>query len=177
LNPLVRIPVLILDDGSALFESGVIVEYLEDAYPEHSLRPRAAKDLARVRLITQISEQYVMQSISPLFGLFDAKVRDEGAIATQVAKLDTALTHLNGLLPLSTYAVGNFLTTADLWLTPLRFMLEGLMSFSGRTELLDSHAAIKAYPDVALDDPHLRHIWGEMDEGLKSFMSSRASAA
>lgn len=177
LNPLVRIPVLILDDGSTLFESGVIVEYLEDAYPEHSLRPRAAKDLARVRLITQIGEQYVMPSIMPLFGLFDTKVRDEGAIATQIAKLDAALTHLNGLLHPCAYAVGDFLTTADLWLTPLRFALEGLMSFSGRVELLDSHAAIRAYSDVAQNDPHLGHTWREMEAGLKAFMSSRASGA
>lgn len=73
LSPLVRVPVLVLDDGMALPESGVIVEYLEDAYPETSLRPRSAKDLARARFITQVAEQYVMTSIMPLFGLYDGK--------------------------------------------------------------------------------------------------------
>src|ERR1700753_1050520 len=56
LNPLVRIPVLVLDDGTAVAESGVIVEYLEDAHSEVSLRPRAPKDLARARYITQVAE-------------------------------------------------------------------------------------------------------------------------
>ena len=32
LNPLVRIPVLVLDNGTTLPESGVIVEYFEDAF-------------------------------------------------------------------------------------------------------------------------------------------------
>jgi maleylpyruvate isomerase len=177
LNPLVRIPVLVLDDGTALFESGVIVEYLEDAFPERPLRPRDPKVLARVRMITQIGEQYVMPAIMPLFGLFDTRTRDEAAIAAQIVKLDTALQQLNELLRPGTYAVGDRLTTADVWLAPLRYTLEGLMSFSGRTELLDRHSAVKSYVNVARTDPHLDHIWREMDEGLKVFMASRAASA
>jgi maleylpyruvate isomerase len=175
LNPLVRIPVLVLDDGNALFESGVIVEYLEDAFPERPLRPRDPKDLARVRMITQIGEQYVMPSIMPLFGLFDTKTRDEAAIAAQIGKLDTALQQFNDLLRPGTYAVGDRLTTADVWVAPLRYTLEGLMNFSGRTELLDRYRAVKSYVDVAQQDPHLGHIWREMDEGLKVFMASRSA--
>jgi glutathione S-transferase len=177
LNPLVRVPVLVLDDGTSLAESGVIVEYLEDAYPETSLRPRSPKDLARVRFITQVAEQYVMPSIMPLFGLFDAKARDEAAISAAVAKLDSALRQLNGLLPPGSYASGDRLSTADAWLMPVRYSLEGLMNFSGRTELLDRHDAVRGYADVARRDPHLGLVWREMDEGLKVFMASRAAAA
>jgi glutathione S-transferase len=177
LNPLVRVPVLVLDDGTALAESGVIVEYLEDAHPEISLRPRPRQDLARVRFITQVAEQYVMTSIMPLFGLLDTKTRDEAAIAAQFAKLDGALKHLNDLLPQGTYAVGDRLTTADAWLAPLRFTLEGLMSFSGSTNLLDRHEAVKDYAEIARRDPHLGYVWREMDDALKSFMASRAAAS
>ena len=176
LNPLVRVPVLVLDDGTAVAESGVIVEYLEDAYPESSLRPRSPKDLARVRFITQVAEQYVMTSTMPLFGLFDTKARDEAAIASQIAKLDGALKHLNEVLTPGAYAVGDRLTTADAWLAPLRFTLEGLMNFSGRTELLDRHEAVNSYTEVVRRDPHLDHVWREMDDGLKAFMASRAAA-
>jgi maleylpyruvate isomerase len=176
LNPLVRVPVLVLDDGTAVAESGVIVEYLEDAYPESSLRPRSPQDLARVRFITQVAEQYVMTSIMPLFGLFDTKARDEAAITAQIGKLDGALKHLNEALTPGTYAVGDKLTTADAWLAPLRFTLEGLMNFSGRTELLDRHEAVNSYAEVVRRDPHLGHVWREMDDGLKAFMASRAAA-
>jgi maleylpyruvate isomerase len=174
LNPLVRVPVLVLDDGTALAESGVIVEYLEDAYPETSLRPRSPKDLARVRFITQVAEQYVMPSIMPLFGLFDAKTRDEAAITTQLTKLDASLKQLDDLLAPGAYANGDRLTTADAWLMPVRYSLDGLMNFSGRTNILDRHDAIRAYADVARRDPHLGHVWREMDDGLKAFMASRA---
>jgi maleylpyruvate isomerase len=174
LNPLVRVPVLVLDDGTALAESGVIVEYLEDAYPETSLRPRSPKDLARVRFITQVAEQYVMPSIMPLFGLFDAKTRDEAAITTQLTKLDATLKQLDNLLAPGAYANGDRLTTADAWLMPVRYSLDGLMNFSGRTNILDRYDAVRAYADVARRDPHLGHVWREMDDGLKAFMASRA---
>jgi glutathione S-transferase len=177
LNPLVRVPVLVLDDGTAVAESGVIVEYLEDAHPETSLRPRSARDLARVRFITQIAEQYVMTSMMPLFPLFDTKTRDEAAIAAQTAKLDGALKNLNEVLTTpGSYAVGDRLTTADAWLAPMRFTLDGLMNFSGRTELLANHKAVDAYIEVVHRDPHLGHVWREMEDGLKAFMASRASA-
>ena len=177
LNPLVRIPVLVLDDGSTLFESGVIVEYLEDMFPDRRpLRPRDPLDRARVRLVTQLGEQYVMTAMGPLFGMFDAKTRDEAAIAAQMAKLVAALRPLNDFLRPGKYAVGDSLTTADVWLAPLRYTLDGLMSFSGRTDLLDPYVALHAYRDVAQEDPHLGQIWREMDDGLKAFMASRAAA-
>ncbi|MDB6088030.1 MAG: glutathione S-transferase [Gammaproteobacteria bacterium] len=177
LNPLVRIPVLVLDDGTAVAESGVIVEYLEDAHPEPSLRPRSPKDLARVRFITLVGEHYVSTAIMPLFGLFDGKNRDEAAISAQLAKLDGALKQLNDLLQPGDYAHGSRLTTADVWLAPLRYTLEGLMSFSGRTELLDRYDAVRTYSDVVHRDPHLDRIWREMEDGLKAFMASRATAS
>lgn len=38
-NPLCRIPVLLLDDGSSLFDSSVIVEYLDNLAPNNRLIP------------------------------------------------------------------------------------------------------------------------------------------
>lgn len=178
LNPLVRIPVLMLDDGTALAESGVIVEYLEDAYPEVPLRPRAAKDIARVRFITQVAEQYVMTAISPLFGLFDAKTRDDAAIKAQLVKLEAALEQLDGLLTPNTYAFGDRLSTADTWLTSLNYMLEGLMNFSGRKDVVDDrYPAVLAYGQVVQRDPHMSRVRQEMEQGYKDFMAARAAKA
>src|SRR5258708_35672755 len=176
LNPLVRIPVLVLDDGTGIPESAVIVEYLEDAYREPTLRPRTPEALARVRLITQVAEFYVMQAMMPLFFLFDSKTRDDVAIDSQLGKLDQGLAHLNFMLHSGSYALGDRLTTADVWLAPVRFALDGLMGFSGRTGLLDRHHAVASYADVAQRDPALGRVWREMADGLKAFMASRAGA-
>jgi glutathione S-transferase len=177
INPLVRIPVLLLDDDTVIAESAVIVEYLEDAYPEPSLRPETAEDLAQVRLITQVADVYVMQALMPLFSLYDAKKKDEGAIAGQLGKLEEGLAHLEAMLLAGEYAFPGQMTTADLWLTPVRFTLDGLMSFAKLPHLLDHHKAITAYADTARNDAALGRVWDEMTEGLEELMTRRASAA
>jgi glutathione S-transferase len=175
INPIGKIPVLVLDDGTALPESGVIVEYLEDKYPEPSLRPKSPEALARVRLITQVADLYVLQAMMPLFFLFDSAKRDEAAIEAQMQKLKDGLGQLDGLLQPEGYAYGDRLTTADVWLTPVRFTLDGLMAFTGSSNLLDQHKAVAAYADAARADGILDRVWQEMAEGLRDFMASRAA--
>jgi glutathione S-transferase len=118
----------------------------------------------------------VLQAINPLFGSLDPSgPKDEAAVAAQLAKLDAALKQLNDLLKPGAYAFGDRLTTADVWLSPVRFMLDGLMNWSGRKDLLDKHPSLVAYADVARGDPHLGRVWREMEEGLRAFLASRKS--
>ena len=177
INPARRIPVLMLDDGTALPESAVIVEYLEDAFPQKPLRPSGAKDLARVRLINTVTDLYVMQATFPLFMMLDKPSPDRTAVEAGFEKLDLGLTHLNSLLWPGAYADGKGVTIADVWLTPVRFTLEGLMSFARRPDLLDRHTAIAGYIDIAKGDPILGRVWQEMAEGLRAFMAARANAS
>jgi glutathione S-transferase len=174
LNPAGRIPILVLDDGTALPESAVIVEYLEDAFPEPALRPRSAKDRARVRLITAVTDIYVMNVLLPIFYLLDSGSKDEAAIAAEFDKLDAGFAHLESLLRPGAYANGDSATTADVWLTPVRFTIDGLIGFAKRSDLLDRHPAIAAYTDVIKRDPALSRVWQEMTDGLKAFYAARA---
>lgn len=47
------VPALVLDDGAVLTQSAAIIEYLEEAYPEPPLLPRAPVQRARVRALSQ----------------------------------------------------------------------------------------------------------------------------
>jgi len=67
INPIGRVPALVLDDGRALPESEVICEYLEDAYPEPSLRPADPFERARMRLLSRICDFYLVMAMVPLF--------------------------------------------------------------------------------------------------------------
>ncbi len=49
LNPNGVIPLLILDDGRSLYESGTICEYIDETWPEPPLRPADAYDRAVMR--------------------------------------------------------------------------------------------------------------------------------
>lgn len=48
-NPLGKVPVLLLDDGSTLFDSRVIVEYLDSISPVARLFPQERRQLIEVR--------------------------------------------------------------------------------------------------------------------------------
>jgi glutathione S-transferase len=52
LNPKAEVPVLV-HDGFVLPESTVIMEYIEDKFPEPALRPTSPEDRARMRLWTK----------------------------------------------------------------------------------------------------------------------------
>lgn len=48
-NPLGKIPCLVMDDGGAMFDSRVIVEYLDAISPVHKLIPNGGRERAEVK--------------------------------------------------------------------------------------------------------------------------------
>ncbi len=63
LNPFRLTPVLELGDGRTVFESTVICEYLEDAYPDPALLPHDAYQRARIRMIEDTTDQYLYPAV------------------------------------------------------------------------------------------------------------------
>ncbi len=49
INPLGKIPVLILDDSTVLFDSRVIVEYIDSVAPNNKLMPESNRERAEVK--------------------------------------------------------------------------------------------------------------------------------
>src|SRR3974390_2199412 len=54
INPMMAIPALVEDDGTVLFESLAILEYLDETHSNPPLLPKDAKARARVRGLAQI---------------------------------------------------------------------------------------------------------------------------
>ena len=54
INPMMALPALIEDDGTVLFESLAILEYLDETHPNPPLLPKDPKARARVRGLAQI---------------------------------------------------------------------------------------------------------------------------
>ncbi len=64
-NPKGQVPVLI-DGDLALFDSTVILEYLDDAYPYPPLFPAEPRDRARCRLLELTADEVIMPLVRPL---------------------------------------------------------------------------------------------------------------
>ncbi len=92
-NPLGKVPCLIMDDGGAVFDSRVIVEYLDNLTPVHRLIPPSGRARVEVRCWEALAD-----------GLLDAAIlirleytqRDESQrsdrwILRQTGKIDAAL--------------------------------------------------------------------------------------
>ena len=63
-HPLGKLPVLELDDGTALFESLAIIEYLEELHPEPPLIGRDAVSRARVRGLERLADIGVLMAVA-----------------------------------------------------------------------------------------------------------------
>ncbi|CAN7143004.1 glutathione S-transferase family protein [Bosea sp. LjRoot90] len=65
INPKQQVPVM-NDDGLVLYDSTVILEYLEDAYPEPPLLPLCPGARARCRLNELYADEIMLQALKPL---------------------------------------------------------------------------------------------------------------
>ncbi|MFM7972448.1 MAG: glutathione S-transferase family protein [Betaproteobacteria bacterium] len=67
LNPLGKLPVLELDDGSAIAESLAICRYLEALYPNPALMGRTPEEAARIEMWTIRMENELSRMIGDVF--------------------------------------------------------------------------------------------------------------
>lgn len=66
LNPRRRVPVLVEEDGTALYESAAIVEYLEDLHPAPPLFAADPRERAVQRRMIREADQYVATELEHL---------------------------------------------------------------------------------------------------------------
>jgi hypothetical protein len=105
INPLEKIPTLD-DDGFFLPESSAIGEYLEDTRPTPSLRPADPKLRARMRVVYNIADQYVMTPLYDLFDHIDPSKRQQAVVDEKLVELNKALGDLSHFLDDGKYANG-----------------------------------------------------------------------
>jgi len=168
LNPLRRVPVLILDDGTAIPESDAIVEYLEDAYPELPLRPAELRERARCRVVSRVAEQYVF---APVVAIFTALSKgDPQQVDKLFGELDQALLSLGSLLQAesaSWYTSGERLSTADGALAPFLFYVQYLGQACGRSPLVE-HARLRKFWDAAQGQPVLAAVIEQLAQAFRA---------
>lgn len=83
-NPRGEVPAL-MDDGFAIFDSTIILEYLEDKWPTPSLLPKSAAGRARVRMIEDVMDTQ-FEAINWGLGEVAYFKRAEGAAADAIFK-------------------------------------------------------------------------------------------
>src|SRR5579859_6828229 len=145
-NPLGRVPALELDDGRVLPESEVICEYLEDAYPEPSLRPKDPWARAQARLLSRLCDFYLVMAMVPLFTASGQRRKDWNIerIDAALAEVGKSLGYIEHYIGTEGYAVGRALTIADGALLP-----QLQLAFDWAPKLFDRPSPISDLPKLA----------------------------
>jgi len=112
-SPMGKVPYLEVD-GTRIRESGVIMEYLEDAYPQKPLLPKDPLERARVRELVIFLELHLELVVRRLYGglFFGGSFSDETKqqVEKGVAKGTRALKAVAKFEP---FIAGNALSIAD----------------------------------------------------------------
>ncbi len=115
-NPLGKVPALLMDDGSVLFDSRVIAEYLDTLTPVCKLIPPGGRERSSVKCWEALAD-----------GILDAAVtvrlekiqrpesqQSEAWIARQMNKVQAGLKQLSADLGEKPFCTGNQYTLADI---------------------------------------------------------------
>jgi glutathione S-transferase len=169
-NPKRQVPVLVEGD-LILFDSTVIFEYLEDAYPAPPLYPRAARDRARCRLIELEADEILFAPVRNLLYRTEPPLEDgeaqarraaagreaEAELARQCAVLEARLQDRDWFCgdALSAADIGMFMTV--LWTQRLKGV--GLAAYPALAawyaRMLNRPSCAKAAEEIAAADREL----------------------
>lgn len=114
-NPLGKIPVLVLDDDSTLFDSRVIAEYLDNASPGNRLIPAEKRPRIQVRRWEALADGCTDAAIAVLMEKRrPVEQRLPEWITRQQGKVDRALQMMADDLAAKNWCTGDFFTLADI---------------------------------------------------------------
>lgn len=117
-NPLGKVPCLIMEGAEALFDSRVIVEYLDTLSPVGKLIPAQGRDRAEIKtweaLADGVLDASILARLEATWGGRDAAQRSQAWIDRQMGKVQSALKAMSQGLGDKPFCVGIHLTLADI---------------------------------------------------------------
>lgn len=126
LNPQGRVPALRLESGELLVQSPAIIEYLEEAFPETPLLPRAPEARARVRGVAAIigCDVHPLHNVSVLNQLRQL-VHDEAQVNQWIGHwISQGLAAVEQLIGDDGFCFGATPGVADVYLIPQLYAAE-----------------------------------------------------
>jgi glutathione S-transferase len=115
-NPLGKVPALIMDDGASLFDSRVIVEYLDGLSPVHRLIPETSRDRIAVKRWEAIADGLCDAALTARLenNRPDKNESSTKQIERQLGKVSACIEEMSRDLGEREYCVGNALSLADI---------------------------------------------------------------
>ena len=117
-NPLGKVPCLIMEGGEALFDSRVIVEYLDTLSPVGKLIPAMGRERAEVKtweaLADGVMDAAILARMEAVWTQRTEAQRSQAWIDRQLGKVSAAVTAVSAGLADKPYCTGIHLSLADI---------------------------------------------------------------
>lgn len=114
-NPLGKIPVLVLDDETPLFDSRVIVEHLDTGTPNNKLMPASGRERILVKRWEALGDELSEASVTAYIeGKRKKGEKSESWIERQRNRIVNTLAYVNEELGERAWLHGNSLSLADI---------------------------------------------------------------
>lgn len=157
INPLQRVPALVLDDGTVITESIAICRYFEELQPEPPLFGRGALDIARTEMWNRRLELHLLFPVSHVFrnshpAMKEMEVPQVPAWAeANKPRILEFLTVLDAELKDRPFVVGEVFSVADITgLVAVDFMKPAKLAVpDGLANIKRWHAAVSARPSAS----------------------------
>ncbi|GJI91992.1 glutathione S-transferase family protein [Duganella hordei] len=115
LNPLGKVPSLIMEDGNVMIDSRVMVEYLDTLTPVCKLLPPNGRDRADIKCWEALADGMLDAAVSVRLERIKRPVEQQSKewMARQMRKVHLGLASLSEKLGEQPYCAGNHYTLAD----------------------------------------------------------------
>ncbi len=114
-NPLGKVPVLVLEDDSTLFDSRVIVEFLDGVSPLNRLIPANNREKIEVKRWEALADGVLDAAVAVrMEGRRSTRQRSEKLIKRQMEKIERGLAVMSRDLGDKPWCTGNAFTLADI---------------------------------------------------------------
>ncbi|MEO7392169.1 MAG: glutathione S-transferase N-terminal domain-containing protein [Ramlibacter sp.] len=117
-NPLGKVPCLVMEGGEALFDSRVIVEYLDTLSPVGKLIPAVGRERAEVKtweaLADGVLDASILARLEANWGGRTKAQRSQGWIDRQMAKVNASLKAMSQGVGEKPFCAGIYLSLADI---------------------------------------------------------------
>jgi glutathione S-transferase len=117
-NPLGKVPVLVLEGGEAVFDSRVIVDYLDTRSPVSRLIPESSRERTEVRtweaLADGMTDAAILARLENTWPGRSAEQRSQAWIERQMKKIDTSLAAISKGVGDKPWCSGIHISLADI---------------------------------------------------------------
>ena len=179
-TPLGKIPFIRVEDGQALCESQVIVDYLEARWPQPPLVPADAFAAAKVRELATFVDLHLELVARELYSaaFFGGTPPGDSAKARIHQRLAKHIAGFKRLARFAPFVAGDSFTLADCsaWAS-LPVVVMATKAIYGQDLLADAGIDVKGYSKLIGERPSAVRILADRKAAQAQLMASRAAAA